>query len=170
MYLKNLTGPIFRSALVLAVGFGLLAVALDKGAAPVSASDDRNGQLHITKDCPTYTGAAGGHCTITASNLVEIPAGSFVYYDQAAGVPTIPSTTGTPYLDSNIFLYVGPNDWAVGRCTLNLVDYIGLCTLSDGIGSLAGFTARVNVTYQPGGDGFLFSWDGTYSYNPVPNR
>jgi hypothetical protein len=101
---------------------------------------------------------------VITSNLAQIPAGSNIYYDQAAGVPT---AAGTSYLDSNIFIYVGPDDWAVGRCTLNLVDNLGLCTLSDGTGSLMGFSARVNVTYNTGGDGYEFAWNGTYSFKPV---
>jgi hypothetical protein len=144
----------------------MLTFSPGKGVAQQPALGWQSGQLHIVKDCPksTYQGGAGQYCTVLTSDLAQIPPGSKIYYDQAAGVPT---AAGTSYLDSNIFVYVGPDDWAVGRCTLNLVDYLGLCTLSDGKGQLAGVTARVNVTYKPGGDGYQFAWDGTYSFQFV---
>ena len=68
-------------------------------------------------------------------------------------------------LDSNIVLYVGYGNWAVGRCTLNTDGNTGLCTLSDGVGPLAGISARVNVSsLGPNyGDGAVYSWEGTYS-------
>ena len=104
----------------------------------VSASEARNGQRHVTKHCPSYTGAAGDYCTIKTSNLAEIQPGSNVYYDEAAGIPA-------GFLDSNIVLNVGTGDWAVGRCKLDSTNS-GLCTFSDGRGPLAGFTARVKVS------------------------
>jgi hypothetical protein len=121
-------------------------------------SDGRNGQLHIQKDCTGYIGNAGGHCTVTLSNLAELPAGANIFYDQAAGVPT-------GMLDSNIVLDAGNGNRAVGRCTLDFSTGLGLCTLSDGTGQLAGFTARVNVSFL---GGKLWAWDGTYSFSPLP--
>jgi hypothetical protein len=37
----------------------------------------------------------------------------------------------------------------------------GLCTFSNGVGQLAGFTARVNVSTA---DGINWVWEGTYSF------
>jgi len=138
----------------------LVLVAGFVGVASVSADDARNGQLHIQKDCTGYKGNAGEHCTVTLSNFAKIPAGSHIFYDQAAGVPA-------GLLDSNIVLDAGGGNRAVGRCTLDFSTGLGLCTLSDGTGQLAGFTARVGVSYLSGN---LWAWDGTYSFNPLPPR
>ena len=93
-----------------------------------------------------------------SSNLAEIVVGSPITYDQAAGIPA-------GLLDSNIVLDAGSGNRAVGRCTLDLTTAVGLCTFSDGTGPLAGFTARVKVTFV---SGTLWAWDGTYSFNPPP--
>ena len=115
--------------------------------------------LHITKTCPasSFTGAPGSYCTITASNVPAIKPGSKVFYDQGFGVPP-------GMLDSNVLLSVGPGDWATGRCTLDGNTGLGLCQFTDGVGQLAGFTARVKVSPFP--DGTDFHWDGTYSFSP----
>jgi hypothetical protein len=126
----------------------------------VRASDERDGHLHITKDCTGDSGGAGAHCTIATSNLAEIPAGSAVYYDQAAGTPT-------GLLDSNVILDAGHGDRAIGRCTLDFSTGLGLCTFSDGTGRLSRFTARVNVSFLGGN---LWAWDGTYRFNPEADR
>ena len=138
--------------LVLVAGFVRIA--------SVSADDARNGQLHIRKDCTGFLGEAGGHCTITLSNFAKIPTGSHIFYDQAAGVPA-------GMLDSNIVLDAGGGNRAVGRCTVDASTGLGLCTLSDGTGQLAGFTARVDVSHL---GGTLWALDGTYSFNPLPPR
>jgi hypothetical protein len=135
-----------------------LIFTLSIGAASVSAAA-KKGDLQVTKECPptTYTGAAGDFCTITSSNLAEIEIGSKIFYDQAANTPA-------GMLDSNIVLVVGTGDWAVGRCTLDLTTFLGVCTLSDGTGPLAGIHARVDVSYA--GSGSDFAWEGTYSFSP----
>src|SRR4051794_38063257 len=48
------------------------------GVASVSASA-RKGELHVTKECGDYHGAAGEFCTITSSNLTEIVNNSKVF-------------------------------------------------------------------------------------------
>jgi hypothetical protein len=130
------------------------------GVSPVSADDARNGKLSMQKDCTAYSGAAGDYCTFTLTNFGKIPTGSRIFYDQVAGVPA-------GLLDSNIVLDAGGGNRAVGRCTLDLSTGLGLCTLSDGTGQLAGFTARVDVSYV---GGTLWAWNGTYSFNPLPPR
>ena len=145
----------------------LVAVAL---VVPLAAQNGRNGQLHIVKDCAMESGIPGSDfCTIVTSNLPELPAGTQIYYDLSAG-----PTAGPGYFDDNIFVFVNTSQWAVGRCTgpnnINTPGTGGLCTLSDGFGPLAGFTARINVTYSPGGNGSLYAWDGTYGFNPLPGR
>jgi hypothetical protein len=138
----------------------IAALAMVTGAASVSASDERNGNLHVTKECSAYFGLAGQYCTITSSNLTAIPGGTKVYYDQAFGIPA-------GNLDSNVLLYAGTGDWATGRCTVEAATLRGLCTFSDGIGQLAGFHARVNVRID-GLTGITY-WDGTFSFTQVDN-
>ena len=130
------------------------------GVASVSASA-RKGELHVTKECADYHGAAGEFCTITSSNLTEIVNNSKVFYDEAAGIPT-------GLLDSNVVLDAGNGDRAVGRCTLDLETLLGLCTFSDGTGRFSGFQARVEVSYL--GTDSDFAWDGTYSFTPRADR
>jgi hypothetical protein len=144
----------------------LLTGFLIMGAIGAAAQDPENGRLHILKDCGTFSGIPGSsYCTIVRSNLPELPPGAQIYYDQIQAGPS----AGPGYLDSNIFVYVREGQWAVGRCTVPNDNTPGICTLSDGIGPLAGFTARVNVTYKPGGDGQLYAWDGTYGFKS-PDR
>ena len=144
---------------VLVAGFAALNPSL-KMVAAVSAPG-RNGELAISKNCTQYFaagGAAGSFCTITSSNIPEIPAADTtrVYYDQVIGTPA-------GFLDSNVLLYVASGDWAVGRCTLDVAKGSGWCTFSDGVGPLAGFRARIDVSPIQGAD---FRWDGIYSFRP----
>lgn len=115
----------------------------------------RSGILQIMKNCNT----PGPFCTVTKSNLAEIPLGSTIIYDPPPGVSYL------SVFDHNVVLFVGVGDWAVGRCTLNPDGLSGLCTFSDGVGPLAGFTARVIVSST---DGINYFWNGTYSFNPLP--
>jgi hypothetical protein len=140
-------------------GIAVMAVSLMAGAIPISAQNGRTGQLHIVKDC-----ASGAYCQIVTSNLPELPPGTRIYYNQPTGGPT----AGKGFLDSTVFVYLSESQWAVGRCTLSHATFTGLCTLSDGVGPLAGFSARVVVAYKPGGSGALFSWEGTYRSDPTP--
>jgi hypothetical protein len=149
--------PVFALALVPLAGYAALSVGLTNGVAAVSASSERSRELHVTKECSEWTGAAGDFCTITSSNLARIKVGSRVYYDQAAGIPA-------GLLDSNVVLDAGNGNRAVGRCTLDLATGTGLCTFSDGTGRFGGFSARVRVS--PPTDGVNWHWDGTYSFSP----
>jgi hypothetical protein len=162
-------------ATVTAIGFvvlvgGMAAVSgLPHISVGVVSAAGRNGILRITKNCTQYFaahGAAGQFCTITSSTLPEIPAAATtrVYYDQAFGLPPIGANG---FLDSNVVLYVGPGDWAVGRCTLDGNFGTGLCTFTDGVGSLEGFRARVAVAPLSTVD---FSWVGPYSFRRHEER
>ena len=137
---SNATRTVFTLAFTLLVGVA------------VSADTARTKSLHVTKECSEYSGAAGSFCTITSSNLRRIPAGTRVYYDQAANVPE-------GLLDSNVVLDAGDGNRALGRCTLDLMTGLGLCTFSDGIGKLAGFHARVAVDCTA-----ECRWDGPYGF------
>lgn len=148
-------------ALVLVAGFVALTLSLSTGAASVSASSAKKGDLHVTKECSEYTGAAGSFCTITSSNLAAIEVGSKVFYHQAAGI-------SPGLLDSDVLLDAGTGNRAVGHCTLDFATGLGLCTFSDGTGQFTGFHARVDVS--PPTDGVNWHWDGTYSFSPEPDR
>ncbi len=151
-------------ALVLVAGFVALAPSLTRERLRYRRPKHETETLHVTKECSKYTGAAGDYCTITSSNLDAIAVGAKVFYDQAAGIPG-------GLLDSNVVLVdaaAGPGNWAVGHCTLDLGNYFGLCTFSDGTGEFTGFSARVVVS--PPTDGSNFHWDGTYRFSPEPPR
>ena len=142
----------FRILFTLVLVGGFLALTVSLGPTSVSASE-RTKHLHIRKDCAQYTGLAGSSCTIIHSNISAIPAGSKVFYDQAANNPE-------GLLDSNIVLDAGNGNRAVGRCTLDLATGLALCLFFDGTGELAGFHARIKGT--PGSDSY--HWDGRYDF------
>jgi hypothetical protein len=125
----------------------------------VAGESKRDRQLHLTKECSTYGGAAGDHCTIIASDFNQIAIGSKIFYDQAAGTPS-------GLLDSNVLLDAGSGR-AVGRCTLDLGTGLGLCTFSDGTGSFNGFQARLDVTCNPQ---FVCRLDGTFTVDSKDDR
>jgi hypothetical protein len=147
MKLKNLTTTIAL----------LLFITITLGSA--SASSKRKGELHLTKNCSTYTGAAGSFCVITSSDFPEIIANATkFFYDQPVGIPA-------GMLDSNVILDAGDGNRATGRCTLDLVALRGLCTFSDGTGRFTGFKARIDVVKIPDGTRD-WSLEGTYSFDP----
>lgn len=117
----------------------------------------RHGALHAVKDCPPaqYAGQAGGFCTITASNLREIPAGARVFYLEAAA---------NGALDSDLVLYAGPGNVAFGHVTLSFASQTGQITFARGTGSFKRFHAQVAVSF----DGKLWHWDGVYRFGPRP--
>ena len=149
----------------LVLALAILTVGIKPKAARADEGGKRSGSLFVTKECSNYTGLGGSYCTIMSSTLPEIQAGSRVFYTQAAVDPTS-SQGGFISLDSNVVLFVGTGDWAVGRCTLDLIGD-GLCTFVDGTGQLSGFQARVDVLPTGGVD---YSWNGTYSFSPEPNK
>jgi hypothetical protein len=149
------TQTIFASLAI--AGFAALILSLGPGSASVAASE-RSGRLHIMKECTENTGGPGAFCTITYSNLAAIPKGSKIYYDQAGD--TVPGV-----FDSEIVLDARNGNRAVGRCTLDGLTAVGICTISDGIGELAGFHARVDVT--PTTDFAHYDWRGTYGFAEI---
>jgi len=142
-----------RLLVVAAAILSLAALAPSVSAAP------RSGDLHVTKECSAYTGAAGGYCTITSSNLPAIEVGSKVIYQQALTYPV---------LDTPIVLDLpGPgNNMAFGHVHLDLTTGLGVVTFMGGTGKFTWFTASVAVTPNPS-EGFGWSWDGTYAFDPA---
>jgi len=151
MKTRNMSKGLARACMLVASA-AALNFAVSAGVTSVSASSQRTSDLHVTKECSEYTGAAGSFCTITSSNVRRIPVGTRVSYDQAAGIPA-------GLLDSNVVLDAGNGNRAVGRCTLDAATALGLCTFSDGTGTLAGFHARVDVDCTLG-----CRWDGSYGF------
>jgi hypothetical protein len=146
-----------KSVLGLATGVVLLAAL----GFSVSAASSRNQAprgtkpFHATKDCSGVKGVAGNFCTIRSSNVKALPAGSKIFYLQPGGKTALNSDTA---------IYAGPGNIAAGHCLLRFATGTGLCTISDGTGTLAGFHARVRVTHDPSISD-LWHWDGTYSFS-----
>jgi hypothetical protein len=145
-----------KGVLGLATGIVLLAVL----GFSASAASSRNQALrqakpfHLTKDCSGSSGKAGAYCTIRSSNVKAIRVGSKIFYLQ-------PDTkSGT---DSDIVIYVGPGTVATGHCRIFNGATVGLCTVSDGTGALAGFHMRARVTADHKVPN-LYHWDGTYGF------
>jgi hypothetical protein len=137
---------------VLLVVFGLSASAASSG----DQAARRGAQaFHATKDCSGFTGLVGAYCTIRSSNVKAVKVGSKIFYFQVAGKTA---------LDSDMVVYVGPGTVATGHCLLHFATGVGLCTISDGTGKLAGFHARVHVTADSSVPN-LWHWDGTYRIN-----
>jgi hypothetical protein len=144
--MKRIVGLILAVALA-----GALAVA---SQARTTASSSPSRALHVTKVCtPTYHGHPGEYCTITSSNLEAITAGSKVFYFEAAGVDG---------LDSDLALYAGPGNVALGHVTLSFTTLTGVITFRGGSGDFRGFRATADVTYDALND--LWHWDGTYRF------
>jgi hypothetical protein len=140
---------------------GLLMVAaamlsLATLAPAVAASEPgHSGDLHVTKECSSYVGQAGGYCTITSSNLEAIPVGSKVIYEHALDYPI---------LDTDITLDPpGRGDVAFGHVHLDLRSGAGVAVITGGTGELTGFNATVAVAPQPG-VAFGWQWAGTYGF------
>jgi hypothetical protein len=113
----------------------------------------RNGDLHVTKECSKYTGAAGDFCTITSSNLEEIVSGAKVIYAEAAGGGS---------LDTDVVLDAGSGNTAKGHVVLDLAANKGTAKFSGGTGKFAGFEADAEVTADSEG---VWHWNGTYSFD-----
>ena len=133
----------------------LAALAFSVAAANSESLTRRQAKpFHATKDCSGYSGKAGAYCTIRSSNVKAIKVGAKIIYFQAD------TKTGT---DSDIVIYVGPGTIATGHCRIPEGATVGLCTISDGTGALAGFHMRARVTSDHKVPN-LWHWDGTYGF------
>ena len=141
---------------VAAAVFSLAALAFSPSAASSQNRLPRTMEaFHATKDCAGFTGLVGAFCTIRSSNVKAITPGSKIFYFQVA------SQTA---LDSDMAIYVERGTVATGHCLLRFKTGVGLCTISDGTGTLAGFRARVRVTADSS-IANLWHLDGTYSFS-----
>jgi hypothetical protein len=146
-----------KSVLGLATAVALLAALAFSVTAAASQNQASQGtkEFHATKDCSGFTGLVGAYCTIRSSNVEALKVGSKIFYVQVA------SRTA---LDSDTIIYVKRGSVATGHCFLRSATGVGLCTISDGTGTLAGFRLRVRVAADASVPK-LFHWDGTYSFN-----
>lgn len=142
-------GVLFFAAAV----FSLAALAFSASAA--SSQSGTTKAFHATKDCSGFTGLVGAFCTVRSSNVKALKVGSKIFYFQMA------SKTA---LDSDTAIYAGRGTVAAGHCLLRFATGVGLCTISDGTGALAGFRARVRVTADSSIPK-LWHLDGTYSFD-----
>lgn len=136
---------------VAAAVVSLAALAFSPSASSQSGSSKA---FHATKDCSGFTGLVGAFCTVRSSNVKAVKPGSKIFYFQVASKSA---------LDSDTAIYVGRGTVATGHCLLRFATGVGLCTISDGTGALAGFHARVRVTADKTIPK-LWHWDGTYSF------
>jgi hypothetical protein len=138
---------------VLAAVFSLTALVFSASAAS-SQSRSSARAFHATKDCSGFTGLVGAFCTIRSSNVKALRIGSRIFYLQVASKTALNSDTA---------IYAGRGNIAAGHCLLHFATGVGLCTISDGTGTLAGFRARVRVTADSSIP-TLWHMDGTYSF------
>ena len=145
---KSFLGLVAGAVLLVVLGFSVSA------ASSQTRSPRATKAFQATKDCSGFTGLAGAFCTVRSSNVKAVKVGSKIFYFQVAGKTA---------LYSDIVIYVGPGTVATGHCLLRFATGVGLCTISDGTGKLAGFHARVRVTADSSVPK-LWHWDGTYSF------
>jgi len=146
---KSVSGLAAVVALLAALVFSV------SGASSQNPAPGGTRAFHATKDCSGFTGLVGAYCTIRSSNVKALKVGSKVFYVQEAGKTA---------LDSDTVVYVERGSVATGHCFLRHATGAGLCTMSDGTGTLAGFRFRVRVKADASVPG-LYHWDGTYSFN-----
>src|SRR4029077_16344096 len=117
---------------VLGVATGVVMVGALVFSVSAGSSENRASRglqaFHGTKDCSGATGLAGGFCTFRSSNVKAIKVGSKIFYFEAVGPPA---------LDSEMAIYVKRGSIAPGHCLLHFATGVGLCTVSDGTGTLA---------------------------------
>lgn len=146
-----------KSVLGVATGVVMVGALVFSVSAASSENQAPRGTkaFHATKDCSGFTGLVGAYCTIRSSNVKALKVGSKIFYVQEAGKTA---------LDSDTVIYIKRGSVATGHCLLRFATGAGLCTISDGTGTLAGFRLRVRVTASSSIPK-LWHWDGTYSFN-----
>ena len=124
-------------------------------------------EIHIVKDCSTYTGEKPSLCTISESDLAALPAGTEIWYQG-------PVLTNTYFLSSNVLADTGNGSTATGYCIFDAraTESVGSCTFWQGTGALTGFTAILHVTVDAQRE---WHWDGVYYFadattGPAPMR
>jgi hypothetical protein len=147
---KSVLGLVTGAVLLVVLGFSVSA-ASSQNQAPLRGTQ----AFHATKDCSGFTGLVGAYCTIRSSNVKALKVGSKIFYFQVASKTE---------LNSDTVIYVARGSVATGHCLLRFATGVGLCTISDGTGTLAGLHLRVRVTADASIPE-LWHWDGTYSFS-----
>ena len=142
--------PRLATGVVLLAAFGLCVSA----ASSQNQAPRKTKAFHATKDCSGFSGLVGAYCTIRSSNVKALKVGSKIFYVQVAGQTS---------LDSDTVIYVKRGSVATGHCFLRSATGVGLCTISDGTGTLAGLNLRVRVKASSSIPK-LWHWDGTYGF------
>lgn len=140
-------------------------------------NNERRGTMQIVKSCSLYRGQPGNFCEITESNLAAIPVntspgvtpptGTANYYTQPFPISPTAAAGGTcpsclqGLIDSNVILDAGNGNRAIGRCTFDVATNTGVCIYTDGTGTLAGFSARLEIAID---DAKVPSWFLTGPY------
>jgi hypothetical protein len=125
-----------RRTLLSIIGSSALMTLL---ASSVMAGDAGTGGIaQILLDCTNYTGAAGSSCTVSSSNIEEIPVRTVLYHLQAANI--VPGL-----LDTSIVYDAGNGNRMSGHCTTDLVSSIGVCLIMYGSGDLAGIEGYLDI-------------------------
>jgi len=132
-------------------------LAITAFTATVSASSSPH-ELHITKDCSSFTSVAPTFCKIAASNLGAIPVRAKVWY-------LGPILSNAYFLSSNVRIDAWHGNTATGYCQFDARESNGICTFWKGTGKLTGFHAVLQVTIDPKG---LWHLDGTYYFPGKP--
>ena len=128
-------------------------LALTGLAASVTASTPHT--LTIVKDCTVgFTGKVGSYCTITESNVAQIPAGSRVSYYG-------PVLSSSVFVSSTAVISNGAANTASGYCQVDLRSGVGFCTFWKGTGTLTGFHAVINGSAESAP---RYHWDGRYYF------
>jgi hypothetical protein len=124
--------------------------------APAAVAAPNPIEIHLLKDCSTYTGERPSLCTISESDMAALPVGSKVWYQG-------PVLTNTYFLSSNVLVDAGNGSTATGYCIFDAraTESAGLCTFWAGTGALTGFTAILHVTVDAQG---VWHQDGVYYF------
>jgi hypothetical protein len=140
-----------RKMMVLASSVVTLAL-MGPTAYGASPNADVWNPISLAKECSSFAGQVGDHCTLTASDLQQIPVGSVaIYYGPVLG-PAI--------ISSSVVLDAGDGNTASGYCNVDLSgEPVGMCAFVGGSGSLAGFQSILKVTVDADG---TWHWIGTY--------
>ena len=134
------------------VGAALAVAAISPVAAGTTPSAEGWSTLALAKECSSFAGQVGDHCTITASNLDAIPTGTLARYYG----PVLEAT----FVSSMVILDAGDGNTAVGYCSVGPSgEPLGMCSFTGGSGTLAGFRAIIAVTVDADGE---WHWDGLY--------
>ena len=120
----------------------------------------------VDKVCGASTGFTGmvvSSCTITRSSLPALRRAKVNYYGPELG-GNGQFVSSTVVIDATI----GPdNSTALGHCIVyrTAVPLAGICTFTEGTGTLAGFQAVVKVTFTGTGTGVnKFHWEGVETH------